>query len=203
MDTQATGGGVEVTGSTSDAARPDLEVRRDDEPPVVVPAPPASRSGRLSTGPIAVAAVVVLLLVGLGAVWLLRGGDDDVATTPAPGANKPAVPAALTVQVDPPTGAVAGQPATLVVHYSDGAGVYSGSTEDWGDGVGAGSGKQGQCDPTAAAAGPASGSYEATHTWSAPGTYTVAIEVTSYTCKGGTAVEEHASTTVQVDVAAG
>jgi hypothetical protein len=200
MDTSATGSGLDMAGrpaGTTGVDGPDLEVRRDD-PPVVVP-DPAGRSLRVAV--LVVGVVAALLVAGLGALWLLGGGDDDVATTPALAGGDPAGPAALTVRVDPPETVVAGQPATLVVHYADGLGVFSGSTEDWGDGVGAGSVKNGRCGP-ADTRSPVAGSYRATHTWADPGSYPVTVEVTTYSCAAGTAVEEHASTTVDVSVTA-
>lgn len=194
MDTRAPGGGIEVS-STAGAGRPEIEVRRE-APPVVVP-DPARRSGR--TAALVVAVVVALLLAGLAAFFLLGDdGDDDVVTVPAAG---PAEPAALTVQVDPPAPAVAGQPVTLVVHYADGLGVFSGSTEDWGDGVGVGSAKNGSCSASTSP-GPVKGSYQATHTFADAGTFPVAIEVITYTCDGGSVVEEKARATVDVTVTA-
>jgi hypothetical protein len=136
----------------------------------------------------------------LGGWWATRG-DDPVRTTPAPAAAGPVVPDPLGLDVSAPTDVVAGQPATLVVRYADGAGTFSGSTEEWGDDVGTSSLAEGRC-PTTAADGPVSGTYEATHTWSEPGSYTVKVAVSSYTCDTGTPVEEQASTTVTVVVAA-
>ena len=139
-------------------------------------------------------------------MWLLqRGGDATVATTAPPAAKPaaPAVPAPLIVQVDVPAQVVAGRPATLVVHYADGAGIFSGSTEDWGDQVGTSSVSEGACPATAAAPAPAlSSGYAPRHTWAKPGTYPVTVGVSTYTCVSGAAVQEQASTTVQVVVAA-
>ena len=100
----------------------------------------------------------------------------------------------------PPRRSQAGQPAELVVHYQDGKGTFSGSTEDWGDGVGTSSLAQGRCTAAGPPADPTNGSYRATHTWAEPGSYTVSIGVSSYTCVDGAAVEEQASTTVTVVV---
>jgi hypothetical protein len=95
---------------------------------------------------------------------------------------------------------VAGAPATFVVHYTDGAGTFAGSTEDWGDAVGASSVSLGQCT-AAAPASAATGSYDATHTWTKPGTYQVTLAAASYTCVDGAAVPEQVTKTLQVVVA--
>ena len=143
---------------------------------------------------------VVLAVAGAG--WLALGGagDDPVVTDRAPAAAGPAVVEPLTLQVDGPAAVQAGQPAELVVHYQDGKGTFSGSTEDWGDGVGTSSLAQGRCTAAGPPADPTSGSYRATHTWAEPGSYTVSVGVSSYTCVDGAAVEEQASTTVTVVV---
>jgi hypothetical protein len=171
--------------------------------PVLLPDSDPPRAGRLSRGMLAgLAALVVLALVLLG--WLLLGGGDDsqVSTTPGAGAQQPAAVAPLSLTVDPVVGAVAGQPATLVVHYADGTGVFGGSTEEWGDEVGTSSLAEDTCPSPSPAAAPLTGSYQATHTWAAPGSYPVKVAVSSYTCVDGAPVLEQASTTVTVEVAA-
>jgi hypothetical protein len=125
-----------------------------------------------------------------------------VRTTPAPAAAGPVVPDPLGLDVTVPTDVVAGQPATLVVRYTDGAGTFSGSTEEWGDDVGTSSLAEDICPAPAAAAAPVQGSYTATHTWAKPGSYPVKVAVSSYTCVDGAAVLEEATTTVTVEVAA-
>jgi hypothetical protein len=143
----------------------------------------------------------VLLAAALAGWWAAARGDDPVRTTPATAAAGPAVPDPLGLDVTAPTDAVAGRPATLVVRYTDGAGTFSGSTEEWGDEVGTSSLTEAQC-ATGATDGPASGTYRATHTWSEPGSYTVKVAVSSYTCDTGGPVEEQATTTVTVVVGA-
>ncbi len=144
-------------------------------------------------------AVGALLAAGLGG-WLATRGDDAVTTGGGPAAA-PAPPAALSVHATAPTGVVAGTAAAIEVRYADGAGTFSGSTEEWGDGVGASSLEDGRCGSSAADAA-SSGTYQARHTWAEPGTYTVRVAVSSYTCAGGAPVAEEASTTVTVVVAA-
>ncbi len=136
--------------------------------------------------------------------WLLLGGDDDsqVSTTPGAGAQQPAAIAPLSLTVDPVVGAVAGTPATLVVHYADGTGVFAGSTEEWGDEVGTSSLAEATCPSPSPAATPLQGTYQATHTWAAAGSYPVKVAVSSYTCVDGAPVLEQATTTVTVEVAA-
>jgi hypothetical protein len=171
-----------------------------DQPVVLgkAPDPPARSRRRLV---IALAAVLVVLVAAV-AGWLLLGGDGGTASTDTPVAKAggPVVPAPLQIQVDAPAQVVAGAPATFVVHYTDGAGTFAGSTEDWGDAIGASSVSLGQCT----GAGPASaatGSFEADHTWTEPGTYQVALSAASYTCVDGAAVPERVTKTLQVVVA--
>jgi hypothetical protein len=188
--------------------------RVDDAPVVVAPStsapdlpvvlgatPEAPRRSRRRLV-VALGAVVVLLVVAV-AGWLLLRDDGGTASTRTPAANAggPAVPAPLRIQVDAPAQVVAGSPATFVVHYTDGAGTFAGSTEDWGDAIGASSVSLGQCT-TATPASAASGTFNADHTWSTPGTYQVTLSAASYTCVGGSAVPEQVTKTLQVVVAA-
>lgn len=170
--------------------------------PVLVPDPDPPRAAprRLVLAGLAALVVVALVLGG----WLLLGGGDDseVSTTPGAGAQQPAPVAPLSLTVDPVVGAVAGTPATLVVHYADGTGVFGGSTEEWGDEVGTSSLAEDTCPSPSPAATPLKGTYQATHTWAAPGSYPVKVAVTSYTCVDGAPVLENATTTVTVEVAA-
>jgi len=204
MDTQDTTRGPQLVQA------PEIVVvgapdRPGDDRPVILssePAPAAqpARSVRRRVVQVGVAVGVVLAIAGAG--WLALGGaeDDPVVTDRAPAAAGPAVVEPLTLQVDGPAAVQAGQPAELVVHYQDGKGAFSGSTEDWGDGVGTSSLAQGRCTAAGPPADPTSGSYRATHTWAEPGSYTVSVGVSSYTCVDGAAVEEQASTTVTVVV---
>jgi hypothetical protein len=170
--------------------------------PVLLPDTDPPRAGRPSRMLAGLAALVVLALVLAG--WLLLGGGDDsqVSTTPGAGAQQPAAIAPLSLTVDPVVGAVVGQPATLVVHYADGTGIFGGSTEEWGDDVGTSSLAEDTCPSPSPAAAPLKGTYQATHTWAAPGSYPVKVAVSSYTCVDGAPVLEQASTTVTVEVAA-
>src|SRR5689334_10023822 len=137
-----------------------------DDVPVLLPGPrhspapvgPPPRATGLRRAVLAGVAVGVLLAVALGGWWSTRG-DEPVRTTPA--AAGPVVPDPLTLVVTVPTDVVAGQPATLKVAYADGAGVFSGSTEEWGDDVGTSSLKEGQC-AAGATDGPVDGRYRAT-----------------------------------------
>jgi hypothetical protein len=148
----------------------------------------------------------VLLALSIALVGWLAGRDDVVVA--GPGDAGPAAPAAagapapLAVSVRAPSAAVAGQPATFTVSYTDGAGKFTGSTEEWGDGVGAGSVAQGSCEGLPDGGAPGKGSYVVTHTWPKAGTYNVKIAVSSMTCKGGAPVDEQAATTLTVRVAA-
>ncbi len=171
--------------------------------PVLVPDADPPRAARPRWMLAGLAALVVLALVLVG--WLVLGGGDDdsqVSTTPGAGAQQPAAVAPLSLTVDPVVGAVAGTPATLVVHYADGTGVFAGSTEEWGDEVGTSSLAEATCPSPAPAEAPLKGTYQATHTWAAAGSYPVKVAVSSYTCVDGAPVLEQASTTVTVEVAA-
>lgn len=150
-----------------------------------------------------VLAALLAVAVGVtGGLAVLGGDDGDVTTRPEPAAAgaEPAGPAALGLTVEAPEVVVAGERADFVVHWTDGSGVFSGGSEDWGDGVATSSLQQERCDPAAAAPGPAAGSYTASHAWTEPGTYRVVIGVSTYACENGTAVVEDASQTVTVEV---
>lgn len=182
-----------------------LTVERD---PVVVvtsaptiedPPAPAPRRG------LAIALVVGMLVALAGSLSLLfvTAGDDDVVThSPRqPASAGVAAPAALAVVAEPPDRVVAGQVATFVIRWTDGAGIFSGTSEDWGDGVGASSVKQGRCEAsTAGQEGPIQGEARVRHAWAEPGTYTVVLGATTYTCAGAAATAEDASTTLTVEV---
>lgn len=172
--------------------------------PVVLGGPP-ERGGSRPRGRrrvLVLGLVAGLALVVAVAAWVAGRGDGEVATTPAPGAE-PTGPAPLTLQVEVVAPVVAGRPATVLVRYDDGDGIFSGATEEWGDGVGAGSVKQGRCEAAGAPqpAQPAAGSYQATHVWTEPGSYPVKVAVTTYTCVDGAAVREEAVRTLTVVVA--
>lgn len=189
---------------------PGVSIQRDtlevvvsppDAPPEVVNDLPATRSRR----PLSLLAVVVALAVAATVAAVVLTGDDDVVATP--GTSQAAVPeevSALTVTVTPPTSVVAGQEATFAIAYADDEGVFSGGTEDWGDGLATSSLKQSSCDVPASGSPPgaAAGSYQVGHTFAEAGTYQLELGVRSYTCVDGTAVEEVAIKTFAVTVAA-
>src|SRR4051794_4364351 len=104
---------------------------------------PRPRTGRTA---LAVALLVVLVVTPAGAVQ--RSRRDDVVAEPAQRsttAPSAPAPAPLTLSVTLPAPVVAGQPAEITVRYADGDGRFGGSTEEWGDGVGGASAKQGPC----------------------------------------------------------
>jgi len=164
------------------------------------PTGPERSRRRLVVGLAALLALVLAVTVVL--VLVLGGDDQPDVTTRTPAAADPAGPAALGLTVELPDQVVAGEPASLVVRWTDGEGVFSGSTEEWGDGVGTSSLAQDNCSTTATATQdrPSAGRYTARHTWSEPGTYQVTVGVASYLCEAGTATEEDATTTVSVEV---
>jgi hypothetical protein len=101
--------------------------------------------------------------------------------------------------VELPETVVAGQTAEIVVRWTDGEGVFSGTSEDWGDGVGTSSLAQDQCTGAATTTKSAD-SYTVKHAWSEPGTYQVVLGVTTYVCTDGSPVQEDVSKTVSVQV---
>ena len=174
-----------------------------DGPPPAHPAastPPARPRRRLVVGLAALLALVLAVIVVL--VLILGGDDEPEVTTRTPAAADPGGPAPLGLTVEVPDEVVAGQPAELVVRWTDGEGVFSGSTEEWGDGVGTSSLAQDSCAASATATQdrPSAGRYTASHTWAEPGTYRVTIGVASYLCESGTTTQEDAQTTVSVEV---
>jgi hypothetical protein len=147
------------------------------------------------------AGVALVLAATVALAFWTSGGDDDVtAGSTTPGAEGSDVPAALGMSVDPAARVVAGEEATLTVRWTDGAGIFSGTSEEWGDGIGTSSLSQDRCEPGAPAAEAAGGTYTVTHTWSEPGTYTVVLGVATYVCDNGSAVQEQVTEPVTVEV---
>lgn len=149
---------------------------------------------------VALVTVLALALAGTLALVLVLGGDEEPVKAKAPSAGAPGAPAGLGMTVQLPDEVVAGAPADIVVRWTDGEGVFSGTTEDWGDDIGTSSLAQDQCTG-AATAKKSSGDYTVTHTWAEPGTYDVLLGVTTYVCQDGSAVQEDVSKTVTVTVA--
>ena len=188
----------------------DIEVRHGPDvmaPAMRADAPDGAPDGPLPTPPrrrlvVALVGMLVLAIVATLALVLVLGDDDEQtvkATTPP--ADAAAGPAALGLTVQLPETVVAGEEATIVVRWSDGEGLFSGSTEEWGDDVGASSIAQDTCTGVTTDQ-PAAGRYAVSHTWAEPGTYQVVLGVATYTCESGTAVTEEASKTVSVEVVA-
>ncbi|MDQ1626247.1 MAG: hypothetical protein QOJ49_1745 [Actinomycetota bacterium] len=150
-----------------------------------------------------VLAAVVLGVAALAASRLGNGHDVAQPTANKPAAVKPAaVPAALALTVAAPANVVAGKAVQIPVTYTDGSGVFSGTSEDWGDGVGTSSLKQSACVVTPVATPALRGSYVLRHTWAKPGTYPLTLEVVSYTCRGTTLAQERVTKTLMVTVSA-
>lgn len=184
-----------------------LVVRRHAPEVVVVPdhadeltvehaaAPPRRTLAVVLVGVLGLALVVTLALI-----WAVGREDEVTVQSPGAGAEGPATPAALSVHLDVPAQVVAGEPAEFVLHWRDGAGTFAGTIEDWGDGLGTGSVKVGACTGSEPAPVAGSGQVALQHTWSEPGTYTLAIGATTSTCAGTQVVMEDASATVTVEV---
>ena len=157
--------------------------------------PPTPPRRRLVVG---LAALLALVLAGVLVLVLALGGDDEPVKASSPAAG-PAAPAALGMTVELPDTVVAGRTAEIVVRWVDGEGVFSGTSEDWGDGVGTSSLAQDQCTGAATDRRSAD-TYTLKHAWSEPGSYQVVLGVTTYVCTDGTAVQEDVSKTVTVQV---
>ena len=189
-----------------------FEVDRS-EPDIVVsssftPSPPAqpmvleSPRARL---PLAIIVFLVLLVsaVGIAVAAVVAGNSDSIAEPQAQQpAAVPAAPAALSVTADGPASVTVGETATITVTYSDGSGIFSGTSEEWGDGVGVSSVREGRCSASAEEPGALSDSYQLTHRWTEPGTYSLVLGVNTYACRGTTAVPEKATTMLTVTVLA-
>ena len=179
---------------------------------VLVPGPrptepaPDTVVARGRAGRAAVVLVAALSLVAVGVVlgrtvWRPDGG----LVTGGAAANRPA-PAALEglqLQVSGPDVVTAGDTAVFRIRWQDDEGTFSGTSEEWGDGVGASSEQLPRCDSAAAVAGPARGSVQVRHSWAAPGQYLVRLGVHTFTCRDGVAVVETVERSLEVQVRAG
>lgn len=187
---------------------------RTSEPDVVVSSPvlrvesrgemtpERSRGARWSLA-LGVALLLVAAAVGIGIAAILAGGDAEIANPASQQpADVPAPPAALAVTVVAPASATVGEPVDFTVTYTDGSGIFAGTVEEWGDGVGTSSLREGACSAAGDAAGPLTDTYQVSHTWTEPGTYTLVLGVHSYTCRGSSAVEETAKKSVTLQVLA-
>jgi hypothetical protein len=171
--------------------------------PTASPLVPERRNGaRL---PFAIIAVLTLLAaaVGIAVAAIISGNGDDSIAQPKSQqpAAVPAAPAALSVTASGPASVSVGEKATITVTYTDGSGIFSGTSEEWGDGVGTSSVQEGRCS-AAEPAGSLSDSYQVTHTWTQPGTYNLVLGVNTYTCRGTASVQERKTTTLSVQVLA-
>jgi hypothetical protein len=171
--------------------------------PTASPMLEPARSPRL---PLAIFAVLLLLAsaVGIAVAAVVSGSDDNSVAQPQSQqpADVPAPPAALSVTADGPASVGVGELATITVTYTDGSGIFSGTSEEWGDGVGTSSLQEGRCSAPAEPAGSLSDSYQVKHRWTEAGTYSLVLGVNTYTCRGTAAVQEHATTMLIVKVLA-
>lgn len=147
---------------------------------------------------------VVILLAAAAMFAVMRGGDSNVVVEPrnADAGTSGVASPKLKITVEPPATVTAGKPATFTVNYEAAQGVFDGSIEEWGDGVGASSVGQARCDGAAAEAAPLEGRYDVTHTWDKAGTYRVLLGVTTHSCVKGQPREATASRSLTVTVAA-
>lgn len=170
-------------------------------PPVVVESSSPAR-GRWGI-PLGLGLVLLLLVAGL--VGRTVDETDRTVVAGAPGAGSPSAPTslgALSIEVDAPDTVTARRPATFTVTWQDGDGIFSGTSEDWGDGVGVSSAQQESCEGATADPRPGKGSLIIRHVWDRPGSYQVNLGVSTYTCRAGKAVVETADQLVTVEVLA-
>ena len=182
-----------VTRADVEVLRSDVQIVHHDEPVVGPAAPRRWLAVALGAG------LALALVVTLALMW--AADDDTVVGEPAAPAA-PAVPDPLTVRATAPAVVVAGQPATFRLDWADGSGIFAGTSEEWGDDVGASSVKEGRCLASDPAPPAVSGTASMAHTWTAPGTYQVRLAATTYVCKGGAPSLEEQSTTLTVEVLA-
>ena len=149
---------------------------------------------------------VAALLAGVAAAVIAAmatGGEQPLVAEPASRPTAGAAgPGPLRLTVHAPTRAVAGQEVVIEVTYTAGDGRFSGSTEDWGDGLGTSSVRVARCDSVPTAPTPLAGSYRLAHTWAEPGTYTVELGATSATCTPTGPVEQQAGERLAIEVVA-
>lgn len=113
-------------------------------------------------------------------------------TTPA---LTPTADGGLAVRLLPPTAtAIVGEPLAITVQFADANGGLVGTVEDFGDG-GLGGLKISSCRESEK--NPPAGSKTMEHTWTSPGTYVVAVTVTTLSCVHG---REDATATATVTV---
>ena len=150
--------------------------------------------------------VFAVLLAGVAAAVVAAMATDGEQPLVAEPASRPtagvAGPGPLRLTVHAPTRAVAGQDVVIEVRYAAGDGRFTGSTEDWGDGLGTSSVRVARCDSVPAAPTPLAGSYRLAHTWAEPGTYTVELGATSATCTPAGPVEQQAIERLVIEVVA-
>ena len=182
---------------------PDIVVLNSTSPPPAAPTSPPGRSSSRRRAAMIIAALVAVAGIALVVAALLDGDEQAVATPVAQvPADAPGAPEPLVVRAEGPASATVGEPVEFRVTYSDGSGTFSGTSEDWGDGVGTSSLREGQCTAADVAPDALSDSYRLSHTWTEPGTYTVTLGVHSYACKGTTAVQDQATQTLTLQVLA-
>ncbi len=118
-----------------------------------------------------------------------RAGEGSGSGSPTPSQpgtvpqRGPVDPLQVTVQADNVQPQV-GESVTFTVEWSDGSGMLSGLTEQWGDDTPQGGGTDsGDCQGDAPAT---KGTREVSHAFKKVGTFVVHIAVTTYTCDGQT-----------------
>jgi hypothetical protein len=138
-------------------------------------------------------AVVLVVLGSCSAGTQVEGVKFTATPSPSAAALQPTERGGLAVRLVPPvTTAAVGQEVTLAVEYADGHGGLVGTVEDFGDG-GIGGMKVSDCRDSES--NPSSGTKQLRHVWSAPGTYRVAVTVTTLSCVHG---QEDVTATAEV-----
>jgi hypothetical protein len=148
-----------------------------------------------STVRVGAAAVVLVALVGCSPATQVEGVKYTAEPTPTVEPLDPTPEGGLAVRLLPPeTDATVGEEVTLDLQYADGHGGLVGTVEDFGDG-GIGGLKVSDCHDSEN--NPSTGTKQLRHTWNSPGTYRVAVTVTTLSCVHG---QEDVTATAQVVV---
>ena len=139
-------------------------------------------------------ALTAAALSGCGQPAQVEGVKITVSPVSTP-ALTPTANGGLAVRLLPPTAtAVVGEPLAITVQFADANGCLVGTVEDFGDG-GLGGLKIASCRESEK--NPPAGSKTMEHTWTSPGTYLVAVTVTTLSCVHG---QEDVTATATVTV---
>lgn len=191
-----------VVSSAPQLIGPPVVTERADDAAGEASTTPAPRRRRMRRWLLLVGVLVAAAVAALAVA--MTGGEPPVVAEPRtqPRAAEPVPTSPVRVTVEAPATVVAGKPASFSVNYEADAARFSGTVEDWGDGLGTSSVAQGKCENATKSKGPIKGRYAVSHTWVDPGAYTVVLGVNAYSCVGTVSREVQGSRTITVNVVA-